>query len=177
MPVRLQRLRLRCGATMPTKTLSAALDWIASENYLSLSHDAGWAGDDTELSENAQLRRDRLLSYGLSAQGRRSGGPMFADCYGDCGAGSVESSTTSNKATAATEKTWNDVHDYNNMIGDRSGAIPDQSVAIGTGEVTSPKSFDSSSGSDDYPTTTREEHSFLNVRFSYFDLKEASFPE
>jgi hypothetical protein len=159
---------------MPTKTLSAALDWIASENYLSSYHDADWGGDDTELLESAQLRRDRLLSYGLSAQGRRSGGAMFIDCYGDR---SMETSTTSDKAAAAAEGTWNNIHDYSDMmLGDCVGAIPDQSVANGAGEVTR-KSFDSSFGLDDQPTTTQGEQSFLNVRFSYFDLKEASFSE
>lgn len=80
--VRLHRLRLKCTGRMPTKTLSAALDWIEGENYLSLSpptntsmksyFDSGSDSDAGTSNDVAHGRRQLLLSHGFLARGRRT---------------------------------------------------------------------------------------------------------
>lgn len=82
--VRLHRLRLKCSGRMPTKRLSAALDWIESENFLSLSppaiNDSSVAYFDGPISTSlqspagteTQSHRQILLSHGFLARGRRT---------------------------------------------------------------------------------------------------------
>jgi hypothetical protein len=174
IPARLQRLRSRCAATMPTNTLSSALDWIARGNDQHLYHDAGWTGDDTESLDDARLRCDRLLSFGFSPQGRGSGA-ILTDCCDELGAGSMETSTVSNEAEAAEGETWNGTDDCNDvMLGARAVVIRDRNGAIGAGEVAR-KPFEPFFDSDDHSTTAEGDHSFLDVRFSYFSPSEASF--
>ncbi|KAF8314030.1 hypothetical protein DL93DRAFT_2167508 [Clavulina sp. PMI_390] len=57
--LRLHSLRLQCTGRMPTKTLSAAIDWIESENYLGLS---------PRLPLPLESRADVRRSVGLEAQ-------------------------------------------------------------------------------------------------------------
>ena len=174
IPARLQRLRSRCAATMPTKTLSSALDWIARGNNQLLHHDASWTGDDTESLDDAWLRCDRLLSFGYSPQGRGSGA-ILTDCCGDLVAGSMEASTVSNEVEAAEGDTWNDIDECNDVMLDaRAVVIRDRNGAIGAGEVAR-KPFEPFFDSDDHSTTAERDHSFLDVRFSYFSPSEASF--
>jgi len=154
---------------MPAKKLSSAEDNVARESYLPSYDDPGRAAHDVESLKSAQLRRDRLRSYGLAA--RHS--VTLTDCYGDRCPGLMEKPTTSDETAAAVKATWDSATNYNDtMVGDRTGIILDhRNGAIGATSVAG-SSFDSSFGSEDQSTTAEGEQSFLDMRLSYLSVEE-----